>query len=393
MAFALEAGTHPGATRPAFDLGDDEVELGVGIHGERGRLPSALRDRPTSSSRCWSSRSSSDLALPRGSGVVAIVNGLGSAYPLELHVAARAVHRDGDRARARTSRASWSARTSRRSTCAACRSRSVPADDELLRSLGRPRPYPRSDLVRKPMNTCDPGPRPAVRPALGRPACSRPSPPQADQLGELDRKAGDGDFGQQPHLRLQTGAHRSWRPRADRSPTRDVADLPCPAASSAPAAPAARCSACSSGSSRAAPTGDEPDPRRARPGPGRRPGHHPALRQGRGRPQDHGRRAGAGRRRPDRRAGRPVRSARPPTRRSRARGRRPRSWPSAAGPAMSARSRRACPRPGRRGDGPHHRARLERPGGSRRCPPTATGSGSHGGVPSGHGGLRTRDLA
>ena len=33
------------------------------------------------------------LDLGRGSGVIAIVNGLGSTYPLELHAAARAVHR------------------------------------------------------------------------------------------------------------------------------------------------------------------------------------------------------------------------------------------------------------------------------------------------------------
>src|SRR6478735_8982868 len=37
MALALRAGTHPGESRPAFDLAAEEVELGVGIHGERGR--------------------------------------------------------------------------------------------------------------------------------------------------------------------------------------------------------------------------------------------------------------------------------------------------------------------------------------------------------------------
>ena len=36
MAVALHAPTHPGQTRPSFDLEPGEIELGVGIHGERG---------------------------------------------------------------------------------------------------------------------------------------------------------------------------------------------------------------------------------------------------------------------------------------------------------------------------------------------------------------------
>src|SRR5690625_7885366 len=41
MSLALSAGTHPGDDEPQFTLGDDEVELGVGIHGERApeRVP------------------------------------------------------------------------------------------------------------------------------------------------------------------------------------------------------------------------------------------------------------------------------------------------------------------------------------------------------------------
>jgi phosphoenolpyruvate---glycerone phosphotransferase subunit DhaK len=92
MAFALEAGTHPGETRRAFDLGDDEVELGVGIHGERGRSRVAFASADELTALLVEPLLD-DLALPSGSGVVAIVNGLGSAHPLELHVAARAVHR------------------------------------------------------------------------------------------------------------------------------------------------------------------------------------------------------------------------------------------------------------------------------------------------------------
>ena len=37
MGVALAAGTVPHAGEPGFDLADDEIEFGVGIHGEPGR--------------------------------------------------------------------------------------------------------------------------------------------------------------------------------------------------------------------------------------------------------------------------------------------------------------------------------------------------------------------
>lgn len=85
MALALEACTHPGESRPSFDLEPHEVELGVGIHGERGigRAPfgpaselAALLVRPVLEA----------LELRRGDSVIALVNGLGSTHPLELSV-------------------------------------------------------------------------------------------------------------------------------------------------------------------------------------------------------------------------------------------------------------------------------------------------------------------
>ncbi|WP_024802838.1 dihydroxyacetone kinase subunit DhaK [Nocardia sp. BMG51109] len=92
LGFALSAGTHPGATDPAFTLADDEVELGVGIHGERGtgRIPFADADSLVAQ---VIDPLIGELSLARGSSVVAIVNGLGGTYPIELGIAARAVHR------------------------------------------------------------------------------------------------------------------------------------------------------------------------------------------------------------------------------------------------------------------------------------------------------------
>lgn len=91
MSLALSAGTHPGSSRAQFELADDEIELGVGIHGERGiaRVPFANADALTA---LLLDPLLADLGLARGAEVIALVNGLGAAYPLELSVVARGMH-------------------------------------------------------------------------------------------------------------------------------------------------------------------------------------------------------------------------------------------------------------------------------------------------------------
>lgn len=92
MSLALEACTHPGQDRPTFELGADEVEFGVGIHGERGRARTKFGDADMLTELLVEPLVS-DLGLSRGQQVITIVNGLGGAYPLELSIAARSVHR------------------------------------------------------------------------------------------------------------------------------------------------------------------------------------------------------------------------------------------------------------------------------------------------------------
>lgn len=85
MAIALHACTHPGEQRPSFDLGDDEIELGIGIHGERGVERRAFA--PASELALLLVQPVAEaLGLQRGDSVLAIVNGLGSTHPLELNV-------------------------------------------------------------------------------------------------------------------------------------------------------------------------------------------------------------------------------------------------------------------------------------------------------------------
>ncbi|GAA1735149.1 hypothetical protein GCM10009793_34720 [Brachybacterium phenoliresistens] len=91
LALALDGCTHPGSSTPAFTLGPQEVEFGVGIHGERGtgRIPFAPADELADQ---LIAPLVQDLSLRRGQCVIAIVNGLGGAYPLELSILARRVH-------------------------------------------------------------------------------------------------------------------------------------------------------------------------------------------------------------------------------------------------------------------------------------------------------------
>ncbi len=88
MAMALASCAHPGESEPSFELGPDEVELGVGIHGERGvaRVPfgTAAQLVPQLVDPVVEA-----LGLTRGDEVIAIVNGLGATHPLELSVVFR----------------------------------------------------------------------------------------------------------------------------------------------------------------------------------------------------------------------------------------------------------------------------------------------------------------
>jgi dihydroxyacetone kinase len=89
MGVALGPCTVPAAGRPGFDLPDDEMELGLGIHGEAGvrRAPRASADAAVVA---MLEAILADLALPPGSPVALLVNGLGGTPPMELAVVARA---------------------------------------------------------------------------------------------------------------------------------------------------------------------------------------------------------------------------------------------------------------------------------------------------------------
>ncbi|NDZ97377.1 dihydroxyacetone kinase family protein [Streptomyces sp. SID6673] len=83
IAVAYRACTVPGADGLTFELDPGEMEFGVGIHGEAGEERTTRVGAHELVSRMLE-RISESLGLQEGEQVICLVNGLGSAHPLEL---------------------------------------------------------------------------------------------------------------------------------------------------------------------------------------------------------------------------------------------------------------------------------------------------------------------
>src|SRR5437588_8616963 len=87
MGMALTSCTVPAAGKPTFELGDDEMEIGIGIHGEPGRRRVKLA--PASEvTEMLAIPIMEDLGLKAGERVLAFVNGMGGTPLIELYVVA-----------------------------------------------------------------------------------------------------------------------------------------------------------------------------------------------------------------------------------------------------------------------------------------------------------------
>jgi dihydroxyacetone kinase-like protein len=85
MGMALTSCTVPAAGKPTFDIGDDEMEIGIGIHGEPGRerRKLATADEIT---EALATPILDDLPFQKGDRVLAFVNGMGGTPLIELYV-------------------------------------------------------------------------------------------------------------------------------------------------------------------------------------------------------------------------------------------------------------------------------------------------------------------
>ncbi|HLQ30734.1 MAG TPA: dihydroxyacetone kinase subunit DhaK [Ktedonobacteraceae bacterium] len=92
MGMALTSCTVPAAGKPTFDLGEDEMEIGVGIHGEPGRrrVKLAFADEIT---EMLATPIIEDLGLKSGEQVLAFVNGMGGTPLVELYIVYNTLNR------------------------------------------------------------------------------------------------------------------------------------------------------------------------------------------------------------------------------------------------------------------------------------------------------------
>jgi dihydroxyacetone kinase-like protein len=85
MGVALSPCTVPAAGKPNFQLGDNEMEMGVGIHGEPGRRRVALAPAKAIVEEICAAILA-DLAPAKGSEALLFVNGFGATPSMELYL-------------------------------------------------------------------------------------------------------------------------------------------------------------------------------------------------------------------------------------------------------------------------------------------------------------------
>ena len=92
IGIALTSCTVPAAGRPMFDLAEDEMEVGVGIHGEPGRRRVKLRPAAEIASEMVSAITA-DLGVRAKGEAILLVNGFGGTPLSELYLMYDAVRR------------------------------------------------------------------------------------------------------------------------------------------------------------------------------------------------------------------------------------------------------------------------------------------------------------
>jgi len=85
MGMALTSCIVPAAGKPTFELGDDEIEIGIGIHGEPGRERIKIEPSAKIVERL-ATPIVEDLPFEQGDQVLAFVNGMGGTPLIELYV-------------------------------------------------------------------------------------------------------------------------------------------------------------------------------------------------------------------------------------------------------------------------------------------------------------------
>jgi dihydroxyacetone kinase-like protein len=90
LAVAVRTATHPATGQPIFDLGDDEMEIGMGQHGEAGTGRMKLKTADETAEIVLSALLE-DLAVKPGEELLVIINGAGATTMMEMLILYRQV--------------------------------------------------------------------------------------------------------------------------------------------------------------------------------------------------------------------------------------------------------------------------------------------------------------
>src|SRR5438045_3668652 len=91
LAVAVTTATHPATGEPIFTLGDDEMEIGMGQHGEAGTGRMKLKTA-NETAALMLEMLLKDLDVKAGEDLLVIVNGAGATTLMELFIVFRRVH-------------------------------------------------------------------------------------------------------------------------------------------------------------------------------------------------------------------------------------------------------------------------------------------------------------
>ncbi len=92
MGVALTSCVVPAAGKPTFEIGDAEIEMGIGIHGEPGRRREGIKPADAIAAEILQAISE-DLEIAGGEEVLLLANGMGGTPLLELYLVHEATAR------------------------------------------------------------------------------------------------------------------------------------------------------------------------------------------------------------------------------------------------------------------------------------------------------------
>ena len=91
LGFSMSSCQLPGAPKPIFEISDDEIELGMGIHGEPGVERTSMKTSEELA-QILADKLCADLSIKSGDEVAVLVNGLGATSKEELYILYRDLH-------------------------------------------------------------------------------------------------------------------------------------------------------------------------------------------------------------------------------------------------------------------------------------------------------------